>query len=562
MEVSEKPWSVHQFEANRPHMTQFVNTRVVPLLNEMSETKKNKLLIHGQVKVGKREIVEYISVRDCETSTRFHVFISAFHRTADEPQREELAAHGLGVFSINSALCRDEAKCFIQEKLATDDSLIVVIHWDECDYGTGHRQNLSDMYHTFKQDPRVFNILYSATPEEMLYSSELGYKNQDDGLIADFYQKGVVIKYIPPEGYCGAEKFLDEKLVKQALPWFEWNENGIVLSEQAKEILADAEVYNYIVADEIKAAIDGRKNEIEEAKKNKDYKRAKKIEEEAAGHIKRRNIIILRLSYSINNDDVEDCAHSDDEENSTPAIYEFLKESQHVEDLENVHIIADKPDSKKLKKLDNLKSETVQWSKRKYFDLLPTDKIVLIVHSQTSTRSTEWACHDRVFAVHDYRKRRTFNTLAQAQLRAAHYSQNYGGTFQPITIYGDVKTIEFAAGRISCAKYLRDEWVTRKIVDSHPVRYSIKHCEDTETHKTPMPPVNVMVAGEIVTYEGIPDEEGYSAGIVKKIIVKLGGSIVGGTKMSQRITIDSKKMTTRYSMYCSNDDEEHDDCYA
>ena len=80
----EKPWSVDQFEEYRPHMTEFVRSKVVPLLNHHDVNSKNRVLIHGQVKVGKREIVEYIAVRDAINQFRIHVFISSFHRKADE----------------------------------------------------------------------------------------------------------------------------------------------------------------------------------------------------------------------------------------------------------------------------------------------------------------------------------------------------------------------------------------------------------------------------------------------------------------------------------------------
>ena len=46
----EKPWSVDQFEEFRPHMCSFVRSQVVPLLNQ---TELKRLLIHGQVKVGR-----------------------------------------------------------------------------------------------------------------------------------------------------------------------------------------------------------------------------------------------------------------------------------------------------------------------------------------------------------------------------------------------------------------------------------------------------------------------------------------------------------------------------
>ena len=96
-EEPKKPWSVDQFENYRTYMTHFVRQEITPLINERNNLK---ILIHGQVKVGKREIVEYIALRDINNANRIHIFISAFHRKSDENQRTELEDHGITVFSI------------------------------------------------------------------------------------------------------------------------------------------------------------------------------------------------------------------------------------------------------------------------------------------------------------------------------------------------------------------------------------------------------------------------------------------------------------------------------
>jgi hypothetical protein len=254
----------------------------------------------------------------------------------------------------------------------------------------------------------------------------------------------------------------------------------------------------------------------------------------------------LRLSYFLNDDDDEDeCSESSsvDSENKSKAIYAFLKCSQFVEELnpENVLIIADKPDVKELTSLPNVKTEVVQWGKRAYWEAITKDKIVIIVNDQTSTRSTEWVCHDRVFATHDYRKRLTFNTVAQAQLRPAHYEQNYGG-FQPIQIYGDLKTFQFAVGQINAAEYLNSVWFCRKVPKSDPPLYRIKHDADTKKHSIPMPQVTITNGGSLVMYEGVPDKNGYPLEIAQKILVQLGGTNNGSSKMSARVRGNSKRI--------------------
>jgi len=536
----EKPWSVDQFEEYRPHMTEFVRSKVVPLLNHHDVNSKNRLLIHGQVKVGKREIVEYIAVRDAINQFRIHVFISSFHRKADESQRDELETHNIKVCSIPSKRCRDVAVRYIEE-LLSNPTMFVVIHWDECDYGTGDRQNLADMYRKFRDHPRIFNIMYSATPEEMLYSNEIAAnKDPENSFISDFYEDGSVVKYIPPAGYCGAQKFLDNNLVVQAMPFFENCGSSIKLSEQAMMILTQAKTDLRIANRRLRRLQD----DLEDAEDAGNMLLFEAIKAEMK-RIPVRNIISLRLPYCENDDDDED---EDDEEfgdsNSvdslgsskrSKAIYSFLKMSQFVEELKDVVIIADKPDVKELTALPNVKTEVVQWSKRAYWDAITKDRIAIVVNDQTSTRSTEWACHDRVFATHDYRKRLTFNTVAQAQLRPAHYEQNYGG-FQPIRIYGDLRTFQFVVGQINAADYLHSEWQGRKIPKSDPPRYRIRNIIDG---KKPMPVVNISIGGTLVTFDGIPNPAGYSFEVKEKLLVQLGGGVF---KMSQRVRGNSKRI--------------------
>ena len=544
---TEKPWSVDQFEEFRPHMCSFVRSQVVPLLNQ-HELKR--LLIHGQVKVGKREIVEYITVRDSHNQFRIHVFISSFHRKADASQRDELELHGISVFSIHSHRRKIAAIQFISEQLDSNPNMRVVIHWDECDYGTGHRQNLADVFKMFRDHNRVFNILYSATPEEMLYSSEITVnRDTENSFISDFYEDGTVVKYIPPHGYCGAQKFLDENLVQQATPFFEATSSGINLTEQAKTILSDATLAMKRVNRRRRNLID----RIEDAEEDGDSETAKNLKCELR-QISVRNIISLRLSYFLGDDDDDDdeCSETSSitgsESTKGKAIYTFLIKSQFVDELKDVIIIADKHDVKELEALPNVTTEIVQWSQKKWWDKQKDDKLIIIVNDQTSTRSTEWVCHNRMFATHDYRKRLTFNTVLQAQLRPAHYEQNYGG-FQPIRIYGDVKTFRFAVGEINAAEYLNSEWHIRKIPKSDPPLYRIKHDNDTKNQKMSMPVVSISIGGAIVTYQGIPNNNGYTSEVAQKILVQLGGTNNGNSKMSQRVRGNSKQTPDIYAKF-------------
>jgi hypothetical protein len=89
-------WSVATFESERTHLTNFVREKVL-IWQDNQECRR--MLIRAPVKSGKREIVEYIAVRDISPHPqRIHVFISAWHRSADEKQRGELNIHNVRVF--------------------------------------------------------------------------------------------------------------------------------------------------------------------------------------------------------------------------------------------------------------------------------------------------------------------------------------------------------------------------------------------------------------------------------------------------------------------------------
>ena len=84
-----KPWTVAQFELYRPHMSNWIIHNLCPPLEDPDCPR---IVVRAPVKSGKREIVEYMAKRDeSHVSPRVHLFLSAWHRAADEVQRKELA---------------------------------------------------------------------------------------------------------------------------------------------------------------------------------------------------------------------------------------------------------------------------------------------------------------------------------------------------------------------------------------------------------------------------------------------------------------------------------------
>lgn len=399
----------------------------------------------------------------------------------------------------------------------------MILHWDECDYGTGNRQNLAGVYYAFSSHPQVFNILYSATPEELIYSNEM---TRTDSVIESYYTDGIVVKYDPPSGYCGVHRFLQEGLVEEAHPFFVYA-GQITLSDQAKSILERAKQalrqtnrHNRRIEMEI--------DDAEEASSTEDA--SPKVSALRAQLKLPRNIIVLRLSYKI---DIAD--------QRIKSIYPFLEHSKFVPELADVCIYADKTDVDRQLQLPNIQCMTIEWGKRQFWDNLPKDRIVLIVHDQTSTRSTEWVFHDRIFATHDFRNQITFNTIIQAQMRSAHYEQNYGGAFQPIQIYGCKRAFQLAAGLIGVREYLNNEWTLRK--KTRADLYLIQH-----------------VSGEKIALPNglMPSDFGYPYEQARQILIENEANPEADIRMAQRVAGDVKHVAvTRHKFYpCNPEDKE------
>jgi len=406
-------WSIADFEQKRKELVEFVCDNICPLI----ENEIRRILVRAPVKSGKRGMVEYLAMRDKKSrEKRVHAFVSAWHRAADKEQREELGDHNLKVFSIINDKSVKSFLKWLEDNIKAGN--LIVVHLDECDHGSGDTQKLSEIWPAIRSDSRVTTILYSATPEEAMFSSEFD--------IREFTESHPPLFYTPPKGYCGSARFLEEGLVHDACPFF--TKDG--LSDQAKEIVSD-----------MRASTLTNPN---------------------------RNILILRLTYSLS-------IGADRTENKAKHL--FLKRLSSFKELSDFNVIVDKGDYDG----NDIHKEEIEWSSKSYWDKKDTSKPILIVHDQTATRSTEWSCHDRVFATHDYRKSVTYVAVSQAQERVNHYEAKYGG-FQPIRVYGHELSFLLSSGKIDYQEYRKKpEWSSKKVdkrkaTDSYVVR-------KTDTHK-------------------------------------------------------------------------------
>lgn len=416
-----KPWSIAIFEEQRPHLVSFCKKDVVPFI--VDEDVK-RIIIRAPVKSGKREICEYIAMRDYSlNNVRIHAFVSAWHRSADESQRDELKKHNMQVFSIRDKTVVENFIVWVDNNRDKN----IIVHIDECDHGSGNKQLLSKVWKHIKKYENIKTILYSATPEEVLFSGELDDDKEYLDLLEDIRCEGVTCRYEPPKGYCGPATFLDNNLVKEAEPFFRKNKGNYCLTDQAKTIIKDM---------------------LENMKTDP-----------------RRNILVLRLSYF--------------EGKNNKALYTFVSNILSFIELENFLIFVDKEDG--IVKADGIISEKIKWSEKNYWKSKTTEYPMLFIMDQTSTRSTEWSCHDRVFATHDYRNNIIFSTVSQAQERVNHYFQKYNG-FQPIRVYGHVNTFKLSSGKIDYDEYLKPNmWVKKKIHKEN--KYKISNKEDNTLHE-------------------------------------------------------------------------------
>ena len=397
-----KPWTVAQFELYRPHMSNWIIHNLCPPLEDPDCPR---IVVRAPVKSGKREIVEYMAKRDeSHVSPRVHLFLSAWHRAADEVQRKELAEHNMKVFSINKNPEADKCVMWIRTQINLGKK--IVIHLDECDHGSGDKQILGKVYNSIRDIPEVFTILYSATPQEVLFSGDINSVDEDDMLDDMLY--GIHVEYTPPAGYCGPGRFLDENLVIDAKPFFTLNNKILALTDQGREIIEGLKVST----------------------------------QSGSG----RNIVTLRLTKKEGrNKDGKD-------------IYKFLKHFNSCPELRGIHVWVDKSDCD----IGDGSARKIEWSSKDYWVTTAKDVPILIVMDQTSSRSTEWACHDRIYATHDFRTSIQYAVVSQAQERVNHYNSKYNG-FQPIRVYGHKKTFELSASRISYEQYLTCEWDMRKV---------------------------------------------------------------------------------------------------
>ena len=451
MSNGHRQWSVADFERDRIHLCNFLKGPMRAI-----EQGKRRILIRAPVKSGKRQMVEYLAMRDkVRHQTRRHVFLTNWHRTADEEQREELRCYGILVLSGITGKKKEDYNKKIREILTSGSGsqVTVIIHIDECDHGSGLRQAMSDIWRMWREDERVIFILYSATPEEVIYSREitdcaLDTGDDDDEEMIEEFGEGIRFDYVPPDTFCGPAQFIHAGLVFESRPFFEkvHHQHHIAGTPQLPPFFRLTTQGSDIISDLRRGIITNPT----------------------------RNVLILRLSYGDN--DVEKSNAKDNK-----AIHQFLRNRHMFPELNGCLIYVDKDE--KISGIPATKQK-IQWSNEEWWMGIAPGIPIIIVNDQTCSRSTELACHHRIFATHDYRRQVTFSISSQAIERPNHYLTKYNSGFQPIRIYCHRKTMLLSAGMISYDEFLYNEWEMKKVRQIE--RRRLEHQPQPEPRQQPM----------------------------------------------------------------------------
>jgi hypothetical protein len=188
-------------------------------------------LLYAPTKSGKRKIKEFFSLLTSEfceccgnqNSHILNVYLSAFYMKEEFPQYEEMEKYGISVYKKKeyaSELLQD-----VQEHLSKSKNNSVIVHINECDYGSAKTQVIANVVRTLEATSRVKTIYYSATPEEPIHSV---FCDKDTVCVKEFK---------PNKNYRGSEYFLRNNLVTQSEPFF--LNDKIELSDQGQKCVTD-----------------------------------------------------------------------------------------------------------------------------------------------------------------------------------------------------------------------------------------------------------------------------------------------------------------------------------
>jgi hypothetical protein len=398
--------SLDMYKESDPTMYTFVTG---PIIDSTIHKKTKNTVISAPVKSGKSHMVRIFSLQtsapgDDTVKLVHNISTSSFHRTADEDQREALRGY-LDIDNVFSCTGIKKVNAVIKriDTLLETSAGLVVVHHDELDYGSGKSDSASSIWYKYKTESRVRFVLYSATPQELMNSTVINDLDKN------------MLRYIPPESYCGAKYFLDAGLAHESTPFFKFTKKS-----------GDDDLEPLYLADQGIEILEG----LQEAMKSGD------------ADMRKRHIIIVRLTGQQPNEYNEVCKRAKNKDVQLPQLKGYVLY------------------------FDDSTSEPtgIKWDQPEYWiDKFSHSKPAIIFINQKCTRSTDWFCHSYLFATHDCRRKElnenkitNYNTVTQAQERVVFYlnkkheGKPVEGYEHPhrIRLYGDLQHLKLSAGLI------------------------------------------------------------------------------------------------------------------
>ena len=360
---------------------------------------KNVVIAEAKVKSGKKDMAIIFHLM-LKTSRKIKIyFASALHRIADIAQREELR-NWLGqnnVYSVNNVKTQKKFIKEIQKSLRNGFQVYILL--DELDYGSKKGQLLSKIWTLVQDNPNEIKAVgFSATPHEALTEHIKPPKN--------ISQKHLT--YEPSDKYYGAKKYIEDGRYKQAQPFFEDDDDELVITEQAHEILT----------------------ELATATRNPKIK---------------QHIFILRLCGWVPGRDKD----------KRVTWFNFIKENK-KEIEEYVRTLPQYRNNQvrfRIKFVSSKKEDrSIEWDNDEHWsDDYDHTTATLIIVNEMAKRSTEWRCHPYITGYHCWRPNAALNTSIQEEQRIVFYTtsfQDMGVSKDDIniTVYGNLKFAYLSAG--------------------------------------------------------------------------------------------------------------------
>jgi hypothetical protein len=184
-------------------------TPISDFVKKIEQSKKKHCAIIAKVKSGKRLVKELLSLRSSPDKT--HIYLSAWNRRDEQSQLKELTNYGIMVRVIKEQ--GDMINVVNDVSAILKDNRSATIHFNESDFGTGSQQLISDGFNKIVDRDGVKFIFYSATNEELLFSKKA----------ADCE----ILKFAPPSSYRGDEWFLDNNLITESTPFWDFELNAM-----------------------------------------------------------------------------------------------------------------------------------------------------------------------------------------------------------------------------------------------------------------------------------------------------------------------------------------------